>query len=1121
MPERVVQAAENAAIDAARRPGPGALTRLLEALVADISNSADAGNPRPGDRFGRFEVLREIGRGGFGIVYEALDVELGRRVALKVLRPGAKGIDSADLARMRQEAQAAAALDHPGIVTLYDAGVADAGPYLVMELLRGEQLDARLARGRLPLPDALSIAMEVAKALGHAHGRGIVHRDLKPANVYLTEDGRVKLLDLGLAHLLGSARRGAAGTPAYMAPEQARGEPVDERADVFAFGVILHEMLAGVRPFDVREGRSTVLDGARPPRLASIPGHLSDLIERCVSADPSRRPHNGEVLVEKFREGTDGPARPAQPQASDMESKPMAAPLAKIARPWLPPVLARTRLFERLDAARARPVVWVEGPPGAGKTTLVASYIEERGLTTVWYQVDEGDGEPATFLNYLALAAGPSMRSKRGLPQITAEHASSIAALARRWFRELYAALPTPFALVLDNYQSVPPESAFHALVREGLEELPTGGNAIVISRNEPGAALARLRARGAVEILGSDALKLTPEESLGVARLRGAADSDEVASLHNRIQGWAAGLVLLLERSGEDAAPFGADEPPQAVFDFFAGEIFDQADANTQHVLLETALLPAVSGSLATRLTGIASAGEVLASLARRGYFTRRSGQPDPTYQYHPLFREFLLGRARASYQPHRLAALRLSAARMLREAGQIDFAMTLYEEASSWEELADCLVAESRALYRAGRIETIVRWIGRVPEELRLKKPWLLYWLGLSKLLLSPLDGHREVERAFDRFWETGDVRGAYFAAVVAGNYSPWAQIWHGATDLQPLDAWIDRLESLRVRYPVGMSETSTARMDAAMLNAMLIGRPRSTDTELEERVYRIAASDGPVETRIIMSSYFAQAAVWKGDFERMQVLVERIGPLVRRGGIPTSFSTLSWYAYEGIYHAMSGAPMAAMRSSRLWLKVAKETAFHGWDPHLLVSVLSSIAGDNPGQARTALGRALEAVSGSARRVPALDLAAGLLALRVGRYDEALERAGALAAFGEKAGIPWLVMFGHLLAGSALLASGREGALAELAVARQVGHENGSVLADYVSGMVEAAARLRAADSSGTAAALTGPMALGRQRRFAPYLWLARREIAGLCHVARQHGIEPDHVRWLLEKR
>jgi serine/threonine protein kinase len=175
----------------------------------------------PGQRVGKFEILGEVGRGGFGVVYEARDVELGRSVAFKALRPGAGArVDTSLLA----EAEVAARFSHPNIVQLHDYGRWEGGGFLILELLRGEPLSARLARGRLPLREAVRIARDVALALAHAHAKGVVHRDLKPGNVFLAEDGTVKVLDFGLALVLGRSSSWGA-TPAYASPEQMRGEP--------------------------------------------------------------------------------------------------------------------------------------------------------------------------------------------------------------------------------------------------------------------------------------------------------------------------------------------------------------------------------------------------------------------------------------------------------------------------------------------------------------------------------------------------------------------------------------------------------------------------------------------------------------------------------------------------------------------------------------------------------------------------------------------------------------------------------------------------------------------------------------------------------------------------------
>ena len=277
-------------------PPPGALSALLEELARTPRHDADAdweAALRPGAVIGRFEFVREIARGGFGIVWEARDRTLQRTVAFKALRVG----DRAEIAeeRLLTEAEAAARLSHPNIVTLFDVGRTSQGPYLVLEFLRGRTLAARLADGPLPPAEALRIAAAVASGLAHAHDRGVVHRDLTPGNVFLCDDGQVKVLDLGMAHAFGH-RKLHGGTPAYMAPEQRRGAPEDERTDVFALGVVLYEMLSGELPSpETDRGRWRA---ARRLEFPGAPPALAELVADMLQEDPMRRPRDGARAVE-------------------------------------------------------------------------------------------------------------------------------------------------------------------------------------------------------------------------------------------------------------------------------------------------------------------------------------------------------------------------------------------------------------------------------------------------------------------------------------------------------------------------------------------------------------------------------------------------------------------------------------------------------------------------------------------------------------------------------------------------------------------------------------------------------------------------------------------------------
>src|SRR6185369_1626407 len=244
---------------------PGALTALLQDLLRAPEPAGWDVPLQPGEVVGRFEVIREVGRGGFGVVYEVKDRELSRSVAFKAVRRPASTADVRALA----EAEAAARLAHPNIVHLYDVGTSDRGPYLIMELLHGETLAERLEKGPLAPREAVRVGVEIARGLAHAHAQGVVHRDLKPGNVFVCEDGQVKVLDFGMAHVFGRAGL-QGGTPAYMAPEQARGETGDERSDVYSLGVVLREILPS--------------------------GPVAALTARMLAEDPASRPADGRAV---------------------------------------------------------------------------------------------------------------------------------------------------------------------------------------------------------------------------------------------------------------------------------------------------------------------------------------------------------------------------------------------------------------------------------------------------------------------------------------------------------------------------------------------------------------------------------------------------------------------------------------------------------------------------------------------------------------------------------------------------------------------------------------------------------------------------------------------------------
>jgi eukaryotic-like serine/threonine-protein kinase len=302
----------------------------------------DSSTLDPGTRLGPYEVTGFLGAGGMGHVYKARDTRLGRAVAVKVL-PRELSLERARLARFEQEARAASALNHPNIVTIYEVGESEAGPYLAMELIEGESFRDVIIHGPLPVRRAIDVASQVAEGLAKAHAAGIVHRDLKPENLMVSRDGFVKILDFGLAKLaapdfqnLAQARTatvpgvrsgfGAAGTLAYMSPEQARGDPLDFRSDQFSFGLVLYEMVTGSHAFrretDVETLAAIIREEPRPidPGRTDLPVMLRWVIERCLAKDREERYASTQdlardlrVLRERSSEGAHEGERDVQP----------------------------------------------------------------------------------------------------------------------------------------------------------------------------------------------------------------------------------------------------------------------------------------------------------------------------------------------------------------------------------------------------------------------------------------------------------------------------------------------------------------------------------------------------------------------------------------------------------------------------------------------------------------------------------------------------------------------------------------------------------------------------------------------------------------------------------------
>jgi ATP/maltotriose-dependent transcriptional regulator MalT/DNA-binding SARP family transcriptional activator len=792
----------------------------------------------------------------------------------------------------------------------------------------------------------------------------------------------------------------------------------------------------------------------------------------------------------------------------------MSAALAKLAAPKLSTALRRTRLFERLDALQGGLVGWIVAPPGAGKTTLVASYVEARELPCIWYQCDAGDADVATFFHYVGLAASRLAGTSLDLPVLTPQYAASLGAFSHRFFRELYAAFPRPFALVLDDWHEIPAGSALPEVVRDAAAELPPHVTVLVMSRATPPPAFARLRVIGKIDVIAPDELRLTAEESAAIAHARGVESDGIVASLHQRAEGWAAGLVLLLaDASGASALRRG--EPIRLLFDYFAGEVLDRMPDLQRRFLLELALLPRFTSGMAVEVCGDPGAARTVADLARCGYFTVVLDAAEEAFGFHPLFREFLLARASEGVPAHRRDTVRRTAAGLLARAGDVDAAVSLLAASGAWEELAALLRRAARRTLEAGRAETLRSWILQLPPELQAD-PWITLWFGVASIQHGPALARPALERALAALRDAGDAAGAYLAwAMLVDTYLfEW-------NDFFPLDRCLAAFEDLRRRWPRAPAPEIEDMVTCGRFVALVYRAPGHPELPaVEERVRDIAFATRDPVVRRKLGFALLHLATWRGDVQRCREIIAAVRP---RPGEADPFTSVAWHVATARHLFTAGEARAAMEEVDAGLALAHASGVPFLDFALRCNggLAAVLAGDLDAAERH-LVELRKAIGPEQRtNLRFYEYVRGALALAREDLARATEHVAAALEHSRSAGSPYSEGWCHSTLAALAARAGDDAALdRHLGEAERLRVEARSPLLGYWLGLLRAWVALRAGDADGAAGPLRS--ALTESRRAGPFFeyWLPAEALARLCALALERGIEEDEARSLVQR-
>ncbi len=576
--------------------------------------------------------------------------------------------------------------------------------------------------------------------------------------------------------------------------------------------------------------------------------------------------------------------------------------VAKISTPRLFGVVARPRVFACLDENRGRPLVWFDSPPGAGKTSVLASYLEVRGIPTLWYQVDPGDADPANVFHYLTLAE-QAFRSPgaTALPRLMTEHLSDLPSFARKFFRQLFSRLPENAVIVFDNYQEAPGDAAMHEIVRMAATQVPPGSSIYCASRVDAPPLFSQLAASGAMFALHWDALRLTFEETREIAAAREVRDDWLVRALHQQSEGWAAGITLMLERlghTGSDASLLPTDTR-ESVFNYFATLIFDQASEESRHILRSVGFLPYVTASMAAALSDEGNAGQLLEQLYRRRLFIDRRPGATPIYQFHALFRDFIQMCAREQLGEVEVDRLLHRTAQVLEANDDVESAMDLRIVARDWDGVVRTILQSANTLLGDGRRQTLVRWIKASPLAVGETQPWVIYWLGVAEAQTEPLRGIVTLRDALSRFERIGEVRGQILCLTALLNS---AFVGHFALD--SMDGWLDallgKLPDLRSIAP---SPDLELRVWGVLCSTLCYIRPWHPWTAIAAERVDAMLVDG-VDPGIALGAACSAMALSEisGHLDTGNRIAAKTAPMMDQPG--ASPSAAIWWLYQKAY-------------------------------------------------------------------------------------------------------------------------------------------------------------------------------------------------------------------------
>lgn len=758
---------------------------------------------------------------------------------------------------------------------------------------------------------------------------------------------------------------------------------------------------------------------------------------------------------------------------------------------------------------------------------LVSSYLEARSLPQLWYRIDQADDDIGTFFHYLGLLAKQAIGTRKPLPNFTPQALPSLRAFALRFFENLYLKIKFPFMLVFDNYQLLELSSPTHEIIRTAVDLLPDDCSICLISRHAVPAQFSALRASNKIGFINWEDLRFTEEESIDLLRriVFDQFDERRAAGYHTVAGGWAAGLILMARGGGHDNLPHRVvDEPAiQEIFNYFATEVFGALRPELQEFLLKTSFLPSMTAETASELTGLQHSRKILFELTQGNYFIENYFREKPTYQYHPLFRDFLRAKAYTRFNREETRDVLRRVAYILIQAGQFEDALPPLREAEDWGTAVNLLLANAPSLVKQGRFQTLREAITAIPDAVRNTVPWLTYWLAVCILPFDPHESAKLFELAFLDFEARNDRTGqllAWCGAIDSGHLEAFQSFQRVSSSI--MDRWIAWLEQYLQDGGGFPSEMVEAHVATSMIGALLARRPQDLNVKRwSRRALALARSLGNDILIARALGYSIGLSIILGDYSETFTLLEEVDrtPTQTTDPFDTGIELNRALLYN---QSLSGAELALAAVNK-GLKMSEDTGIYFWAPMLLAQ--GAFACFNKGEPREA-GRFIDRIKDYLKGAPILVACqyyqmSALRSLISGDIPSAIRYCEQQLELALDIECPWITAGSRLHMATVLSEAG------ELRRARE--HLEAflllpdfSPILSYTYLLIKSSIETKEGNQDAAVEYLRDALALGRTKGYVNmFYWWDPAFMARLYSMALKYGIETRYVGEIVKAR